>query len=359
MAMVGFVLATATAAIGAEPRIQVALLLDDSGSMGGLIEQAKAQLWTFVNELASSRKGGKAPSIEVALYRHGGPVRHVVSLTNDLDVISERLFAVTIQGNGSEHCGEAIKAAVDNLAWSTSADDLKIVFIAGNEPFTQGPVAYADACKAAIAKGIVVNTIHCGGESEGVSGKWKDGALLAEGTFFCIDQNRKLAHIEAPQDKEIVRLGEELNKTYIAFGNKGQEGWERQQTQNANAAGISAESGVARYVAQAQTQYRNAAWDLVDATRDGQAKIEDLKAEDLPENMRSMTLAERKDYAAATAKQRAAIQKQINQVNEERRKYVTEKRKTLSGDGESLDSAMIKTIRSQAARHDFVFTSVN
>ena len=38
------------------------------------------------------------------------------------------------------------------------------IFIAGNEPFTQGPVNYAESCKAAITKGIIVNTIHCGGE---------------------------------------------------------------------------------------------------------------------------------------------------------------------------------------------------
>ena len=32
--------------------IQMAILLDTSGSMDGLIEQAKAQLWKIVNELA-------------------------------------------------------------------------------------------------------------------------------------------------------------------------------------------------------------------------------------------------------------------------------------------------------------------
>jgi hypothetical protein len=89
------------------------------------------------------------------------------------------------------------------------SDVYKVIFIAGNEPFTQGPVNYADACKAAINKGIIVNTIHCGTEAEGINTKWKDGATIADGKYLVIDHNRAVVTIEAPQDKEIARLGEE------------------------------------------------------------------------------------------------------------------------------------------------------
>ncbi len=60
--------------------------------------------------------------------------------------------------------GYAIKHATEELAWSTSNSDLKMIFIAGNEPFNQGDYKYETACRNAIAKGIVVNTIHCGPE---------------------------------------------------------------------------------------------------------------------------------------------------------------------------------------------------
>ena len=36
--------------------IQLALLLDTSNSMDGLIDQAKSQLWKIVNELATTKK---------------------------------------------------------------------------------------------------------------------------------------------------------------------------------------------------------------------------------------------------------------------------------------------------------------
>lgn len=61
-------------------------------------------------------------------------------------------------------------------------------------------------------QGIIVNTIHCGSESDRRNGKWCDAPLLAEGKFMTIDQNQQVAHIAAPQDAEIAKLGEELKQ---------------------------------------------------------------------------------------------------------------------------------------------------
>jgi len=90
------------------PRIQLAILLDTSSSMSGLIDQAKTQLWRIVNEFATTRKEGKVPELQVALYEYGksslpanqGYMRMIVPLTTDLDKISEELFA--LQHNGGQ-----------------------------------------------------------------------------------------------------------------------------------------------------------------------------------------------------------------------------------------------------------------
>ena len=59
-----------------------------------------------------------------------------------------------------DHGGPAMAQALEQLEWGKNPDDLKLIFIAGNEPFTQGPVSYAEACKKAIEMGIIINTIH-------------------------------------------------------------------------------------------------------------------------------------------------------------------------------------------------------
>ena len=152
-----------------KPLIQMAILLDTSGSMSGLIEQAKTQLWSIVNEFAMAKRDGKVPVVQVALYEYGKSslpakenyLRMILPLTTDLDKVSAELFVLRTNG-GDEYCGTVIKAATEGLKWSESNKDLKVIFIAGNEPFTQGKVDYRKSCKAAISKGIIVNTIHCG-----------------------------------------------------------------------------------------------------------------------------------------------------------------------------------------------------
>ena len=347
--------------IAATPRIQMAILLDTSNSMDGLIGQAKTQLWKIVNEFVSVERDGQRPDLEIALYEYGndrlesgeGYIRMVLALTTDLDKVSEELFALTTNG-GDEYCGKVIQAAAEGLKWSKSADDYKVIFIAGNEAFTQGDVPYSSACKAAIEKGIIVNTIHCGSYDEGVSGKWKDGALLADGSYMNIDQDSKAVHIASPQDAEITRLGTELNTTYIPYGAAGKLGFENQKAQDTNAKASAPGTNTQRSVAKGSANYRNTKWDLVDALKEDTVKLDDVKTEDLPEEMQKMTLEERKAYIDTKSKERAAIQEKISKLNTSRKKFVAEELKKLSETGEdTLDAAMIRAIREQAESKKF------
>jgi hypothetical protein len=346
-----------------KPLVQIAILLDTSGSMEGLIEQAKSQLWKICNEFIKAKQNGIAPEVQVALYEYGksslsaqnGWIRQIQPLTTDLDKISEELFALRTNG-GDEYCGWVIKDAVNELAWSPASDVYKVIFIAGNEPFTQGPVNYAESCKAAITKGIIVNTIHCGDEAVGINTKWKDGADLADGKYLIIDQNRAVVSIEAPQDKEIATLGVALNKTYLAYGIAGRAGESRQKLQDANVLSLAPASGAAvqRSVAKASANYQNSSWDLVDAAKDRSFEIGKLKSEELPDQMQKMSVEERKAYIEKSAKERASLQAKINQLNGEREKYVAQKMKEVAGTN-TLDSVVISAVREQSARRNFKF----
>ena len=255
-----------------KPLIQMAILLDTSGSMEGLIEQAKTQLWKIVNEMALAKQKGISPRLECALYEYGkssipsseGYIRMIAPLSEDLDLLSEELFKLRTNG-GSEYCGMVIQSAARGLKWTESNDHLKVIFIAGNEPFTQGTVDYKNACKESITNGIIVNTIFCGNYQTGINTQWKDGADLTDGKYMNIDQDKKIAHVSAPQDKEIVALGKQLNQTYVAYGKTGGQKKERQKRQDLNAASVNEAVMVQRSVTKASKQYTNVAWDLVDA----------------------------------------------------------------------------------------------
>lgn len=340
--------------------VQLAILLDTSNSMDGLIDQAKTQLWKIVNEMARSKRQNKSINLYVALYEYGndnlspaeGFIRLVSPLTNDLDKISEELFKLQTNG-GSEYCGTVISEAVKDLKWTKDTDELKIIFIAGNEPFTQGNVDYKVSCKDAISKGIIVNTIFCGGYDEGVQTSWKDGADISDGKYMNIDQNQEIVHIDAPQDDELITLGNKLNETYIAYGYYGDEFKERQAEQDKNAGTLAPEVLVDRTVTKSSRQYRNESWDLVDAKKEGTVKVEELEEDQLPEEMKNMTVEERKAYVEDKTKERESIQNKINKLSEERRKYIAQK--LAEGNDNTLDAAMLKMIREQAAEKNYKF----
>ena len=341
------------------PKVQIALLLDTSGSMEGLIHQARAQLWKIVNEFNTAKRDGRTPELEVALYEYGNDsisadkhwVRQITPLTRDLDEVSRRLFALSTNG-GSEYCGAVIREAVQSLTWSAEPGVYKAVFVAGNEPFTQGPVSAVEACRAATSKGIVVNTIHCGSSQEGVNGGWQQGAMLAEGSYLCIDQDKAIAHIPAPQDDEIVRLGGELNKTYLGYGRQRGEKAKNQMEQDKNAAAAAPAAEISRAMTKASAIYDNRQWDLVDAVNKDQLKPGTVKKEDLPEELRALNEADLKAHIAKVSAERTAVQEKIRILNEARETFLATQRKEAGG-ADSLDTAVAKTVRSQAARAGF------
>ncbi len=345
-----------------QPLVQIALLLDTSNSMDGMIAQAKTQLWKLVNEFARSKRADKTPRVEVALYEYGnnglpassGYIRQVAPLTPDLDLISEKLFSLRTNG-GSEYCGQVIGVATRELAWSPRSA-LKIVFIAGNEPFTQGPVNYRDAVKQAIGKGIIVNTVFCGNEREGIATGWRDGALLADGRYTFIDSSRQVAAVVAPQDAELARLNEELNATYVGYGARGKKAKARQVMQDKNAEGAGQGAAVQRAVAKSSSNYRNDDWDLVDAAKSGTAAPAAMAAEDLPAEMQGMDAKQREEYVQKQASRRGEIQAKMQKLETDRRAHVAaEEKKRPTSSEATMDKAMLDAVHEQGGKADFKF----
>jgi len=347
------------------PKIQLAILLDTSGSMDGLIDQTRNQLWQVVNEFSTAKRNGITPVLEVALFEYGndgnsrdtGFVRMLNNFTRELDKVSEGLFSLTTNG-GSEYCGFAIKTAIHSLNWSHSDRDIKSIFIAGNEPFTQGPVNYRHALRLANQHGIVVNTIHAGDHQVGIDTGWQSGALVAGGDYMSIDANRKAVHILAPQDKRIAELNQELNKTYIPYGKQGRVKAERQKEQDKRSENISSALLAKRVQSKSSSYYNNSKWDLVDAIRDGEIAEEELilmEESALPEAMKKMSSEEKKSYVAAKTKARKEIKEEIKKLSQSRDKFVAQKKRALVSQAPDMSEALTKAIKKQAEKKNYQF----
>lgn len=343
-------------------KIMLALLLDTSNSMDGLIDQAKSQLWTIVNELAAAKCGnGTRPEIQIALFEYGndglpqaeGYMRMVTDLTTDLDEISERLFGLSTNG-GDEYCGYAINKSIKKLNWSESKADLKMIFIAGNEPFSQGNVTYESACQLAKEKDIVVNTIFCGDYNEGIRTSWRHGATLTGGSYMSIEQNRKTVYVQTPYDDKIDQLNNELNKTYIYYGSKGKSKKEMQMRQDQNAESYSQANKVKRAISKSSHAYKNSSWDLVDAYEDNEEVLESVEEEYLPEPMQEMDTEERKTYVKKVTNERESIKKEIQKLSAKRKQYIADNKPTEASE-HTLDQAMVNAVKDLGKSKQLIF----
>ncbi|MGB5701021.1 vWA domain-containing protein [Muriicola sp.] len=337
-----------------QPTVKIALLLDTSNSMDGLINQAKSQLWDIVNQFTYAKCGNDGrPNLQIALYQYGndnlasqeGYIQQVLGFSSDLDKISEKLFSLTTNG-GEEYCGQVIHQSLRQLEWGKNPDDLKMIFIAGNEPFTQGKKDFRESVTNAKEKDIIVNTIFCGSYAQGINTNWQEGALLTGGEYMAIDHNRQVVHIKTPYDQIIIDLNARLNNTYVSYGVQGASRRARQEVQDSEAMELQEVVAVKRAVSKSSSYYNNAEWDLVDASSRKDFDLDDIKKETLPPALQVKSKAQIKDYLAEKRTEREKIQMEIQQANAKREVYVAKQQKNETGE---LEQAMIQTIKKQAS----------
>lgn len=337
------------------PVVELAICLDTSGSMDGLIENAKQKIWAIVNDLALAQP---TPLLRVALLTYGNdghdPERGWVlvrsDFTEDLDLISRELFALTTNG-GTELVARVIRTSVDTLAWTAGNQGLKLIVVAGNESAEQDTqYAAGDMASAAIAQGILVNTIYCGSPMDEIAPGWKAVSLKADGQFAVIDHNNVALAIETPFDGRLGELSTAINATYLPYGEQGILACENQRAQDVNAESCNAWTVASRAQTKGGMLYFNAHWDLVDACRAADFDLSKVADKDLPEAMRAMTLEERKAHIAAKCAQRDAIQKDINEIGAQRMAFLEIAIAKLVAEGqESLDRVVRDAIRAQAS----------
>ncbi|MBF4984194.1 VWA domain-containing protein [Nonlabens mediterrranea] len=333
--------------------IQIALLLDTSGSMNGLIDQAKTQLWNLVNQMTYAHCNEVQANIEIALYEYGNTaiperqdfLRQIVPFSTDLDLISKELFALDTNG-GDEYCGAVIKHATQNLEWRNGQQDLKMIFIAGNESFLQGSTSIDQVMGAASQKDITVNTIFCGDAQTGISLKWKNGSKLGHGEYTVINHNQKTHYVTTPYDDQILKLNTQLNSTYVSYGSTGEAKSVQQSYIDHQTAGVSVTANVNRSIVKSKSVYKNAEWDLIDAAED-EEMLEDLIVANkmtLSADLKDKSVEEIKIITLAKKEDRAKIQKSIQELSQKRDFYI----KTQNAGENELESAMVNAVKKKA-----------
>ena len=346
------------APIGAK-RVEVVFVLDTTGSMGDLIHAAKEKIWSIASTLAQAQQ---APEISMGLvaYRDRGDayVTQVVDLNRDLDSMYVKLmdFAADGGGDGPEAVNEALEAAVNRMSWSQDQSTYKVVFLVGDAPphmDYQDDAKYPQVVAAAAAKGIVVNTIQCGGLSDTVA-PWQQIAALGHGRYFTVEQAGSAVAIETPFDARIATLAAELDGTRLFYGTAEQ--------QAAMAAKVDAtdrlneEASVAARARRGAFNVSSAGEtnllgerELVDDVASGRVDLAALPPAQLPASIAALPAEAQSEVLARTAQKREELKLQIADLAAQRDAYIEKEVDAAGGAGASLDQQIYDAVREQAA----------
>jgi hypothetical protein len=344
------------AAPAGSARIEVAFVLDTTGSMSGLLEGAKAKVWSIANQLAT---GQPKPDVRIGLvgYRDRGDayVTRRMDLTGDIDAVYAELFALRAGGGGDtpESVNQALHEAVTGLGWSTDPGVYRVLFLVGDAPphtDYQDDVAYSESVDLARAKGIVVNTVQCG--SLGTTTPiWREIARTGAGQFAAIAQDGAMVTLAAPMDDELASLNRALAETVLAWGAEEEKEEIRQKVRSSLAAAPEVAASRLSYLDKTGGRVNSGRHDLLDALDGGLVALEDVSPEELPSEMSEMDAPAREAYVAGQQERRRELKRKISILSNDRDAWVRGESERLAGEGKAdgFDQKVLEAIRTQAA----------
>ncbi len=340
--------------------IEVCFVLDTTGSMGGLIEGAKRKIWSIANEIAQRKP---APTIRFSLvgYRDRGDsyITQVFDMTDDLDAIHGELMKFTAGGGGDgpESVNQAVHEAITKVKWSKEPKVKKIVFLVGDAPphmdYPQ-EVQYPATCKLAKSKGIIINSIQCGGDSN-CTPAWQKIAELGGGSYVALPQNGGVRIIVTPQDKQIAELSKKIYASAISYGNVKQRDQAKWKKDNAlKLADEDVQGNAWKNACQnvhGKGTYRAFSGnnDLVTEWGNKAVDLKSLKRDNLSKEFKAMSDEKLVAEITTRLKQRSTVQEQINKLQIERTKFIEKKTKEIPADEASkgFDTEVEKMLESQ------------
>jgi len=295
--------------------------------------------------------GKPTPRIRVGLvaFRDVGDsyVTKRFDLSEDLDAVYANLKTLTAHGGGDtpEHVGKGLGEAVKLLSWSENTKTAKMIFVVGDAP----PQDYGDGfnaktwAKAAIKKGIVVNTIRCGADAN-TEREFRALASAADGTFVTIGQEGGMVATATPFDTEIGKLNTAMAATAVIGGSG--------SARTAAAVDNAALAKMPSSAAADRMSFKHAKGESTGVSTIGAidvtaapAKLEALKESEMPEELRALAPAARRDYVAKKAETKNALQKELVGLAGKRDAWLKENAKTST---DSFDERVFESVKSKA-----------
>jgi Mg-chelatase subunit ChlD len=348
------------------PAVEVMFVLDTTGSMGGLIAAAKEKIWSIANTLATA---DPAPEIKMGLvgYRDRGDtyVTTLTPLSDDLDAVYVNLMQFQADGGGDtpESVNQALHEAVTRTDWSSSSTVYRVIFLVGDAPPQmnyRNDVKYAQSCRMAAEKDIIINTIQCGDMAE-TRPVWREIARLGRGDYFNVAQSGSAVLYDTPYDAKIAKLSRDLDGTRIFYGTAEDLRKTKVRKEAAEAIYEAAKPSAVAKRTIFNTKAAGAknfigSRELVQAVESGNLELPDLPKDQLPKELKDLSADALKKHIKAKSAERKKLQADIEKLAQKRQAFIKAKVEEEAKKGaDSLDAQLYKCIQSQAAEKEIIY----
>jgi Mg-chelatase subunit ChlD len=341
-----------------KPRIDAVFVLDTTGSMGGLIQAAKENIWSIASSMASAQP---TPELRIGLvaFRDRGDeyVTRVFDLSTDLDAMYLELMGFSAGGGGDfpEAVNEALYDAVHRMSWTQDDSAYKVVFLVGDAPPQMNypddvkyPVTLAEAAR----RGIVVNTIQAGNHTQ-TRRYWQEIAAKGQGAYFQVGMQGNAVAVTTPFDDEIARLSREIDGTRLFYGApETQAALARKAETSAELDRITTTGARVKRAlfnaSPAGVENFTAGADLVEDVRAGRVDVDALDESHLPAPMVAMEPEARREAIESATKRRAELQARLGELAAQRREHVEATLRDHEGVEDSLDRQLFEVVKQQA-----------
>lgn len=333
------------------PVLEVAFVLDTTGSMGGLLEGAKQKIWSIASRMAA---GKPTPRIRVGLVAYRDRTDEYVTktfdLSEDLDAVYQNLRGFQAGGGGDtpEHVGRGLADAVDKLSWTTQGRVARMIFLVGDAPsqhYGDGFDAAAWA-KKAIEKGIVVNTIRCGADAT-TEREFLALARSADGTYASIGQTGGMVATRTPYDDELAKLNTKLASTSLFAGDRSEreEGFAMAREVASMPAPAAADRAAFAMKSVGGLGLLGArTGGAVDLASDP-SRLGSLDDDELPDALKKLPPEARKAAVEKAAKDRQGVEAEMAKLAKQRDAWLAKNAETKR---DSFDAQVFETVKKQA-----------
>lgn len=256
------------------PPIDIVFIVDISSSTTGLLSSVRNNFWEINNDISRLKP---EPDYRIGLMLLGRPsfkeenayIKIASDLTTDIDYVANEMFIIKDNATkGKVYFGNALREAVDEFSWSKDDNAIKLIFLVGNGPLSNG-YDYRKAAEGAVKKGIKIFSLYFPNITSGRDeAEWKDLAEVGNGAYanILLNAGNNIVFEKSYHNDLLVEANSAINNTYIYYGETGKDRFDTQERLDVLTNTVSDWETEARSFLKGTKLYqgKNSGWDLVD-----------------------------------------------------------------------------------------------